>query len=127
MQFGEWLDHEISRRGWSQSELARRGGVSASAVQQVVTGITRPGPRVCQAVARAFEMPPEEVFRLAGLLTTSRPVRDGRRIVYEVNGDDLILDLWRALSPEDQAIVRDLMERLARIEPRIIGGETSGD
>lgn len=125
ISFGEWLDRQLSERGWSQSELARRGGVSASGVQQVVAGITRPGPKICRAVAVAFGISPEEVFRLANLMP-QRPqaVRDQRRIVYEVNGEERLLALWRALSVEDQGRVRDLMERLAELDPpRIIGEE----
>lgn len=65
---------------------------------------------------------------MAGLLTlpnvppNDRSVRERVRVVYEVNGDDLVLGLWRALSPEDQRIVRDLMERLVpENQARIIG------
>ena len=68
--FGEWLDRELAERGWSQSEAARRGRISASTVQQVVAGTTRPGVKLCQAIARAFDLPVEEVMRKAGLLPT---------------------------------------------------------
>jgi transcriptional regulator with XRE-family HTH domain len=125
--FGEWLDRERIKRGWSQSELARRGGkISPSAVQQVITGVTHPGPRLCQAVARAFEMPLEEVFRLAEILpprAKARPIRDSRRVVYEVNTDEVLLQQYHALRPEDQDRIRDMIERLGQIEPRIIGEE----
>lgn len=51
-------------------------------------------------------------------------MRERMRLVYEVNGDELVLQLWRALSPEDQRIVRDLMERLApENQARIVGEE----
>ena len=120
--FGEWLDKELIQRGWSQSELARRGGVSPSTVQQAVTGITKPGPRLCQAIARAFGMPAEEVFRLASLLP-SVPVVRSRRIIYETDTGDRILELWRRLNPDDQALISALLERLAAVAPRIIGDE----
>ena len=45
----------------SKSEAARRGRISASTVQQVVAGTTRPGVKLCQAIARAFDLPVEEV------------------------------------------------------------------
>lgn len=124
-EFGEWLDREIMNRGWSQSEVARRGVVSASAIQQVVAGITRPGPKVCRAIAKAFEMSPDEVFRLAGLLPIAGgpKARERRRVVYEADTEELLLSLWRALSIEDQERIRDMMERLARPAPRIIGEE----
>lgn len=66
---------------------------------------------------------------MAGLLTLpnapsgERPVRERVRVVYEFNGDELVLQLWRSLSPEDQRIVRDLMERLVpENQARVIGG-----
>jgi transcriptional regulator with XRE-family HTH domain len=122
--FGVWLDRELQARGWSQSEAARRGEMSSQMVNALVNGQSNPGLDSCQGIARAFKMPLEDVFRLAGILPAQpkdRPVRERVRVVYEVNGDDLVLQLWRALSPEDQRIVRDLMERLAQVEPRIIG------
>jgi len=64
---------------------------------------------------------------MAGLLTlpnvlpNGRPVRDSRRVVYEIDGDEVMLAKFRALNAADQTLVRDLIERLAGIEPRIIG------
>lgn len=69
-------------------------------------------------------MPPEEVFRLAEILPSRpkvHPVRDSRRVVYEVNADESLLAMYHALKPEDQDRVRDMIERLGQIEPRIIG------
>jgi transcriptional regulator with XRE-family HTH domain len=124
--FGEWLDQERTRRGWSQSELARRGKVSPSAIQQVISGVTRPGPRSCQAIALALEMPPDDVYRLAGLLPPrpkpARAVRDSQRVIYEIDSDQVLLAKFHALNPDDQALVRGLIARLVDCDaPRIIG------
>lgn len=58
-EFAVWLVHELEARGWSRAELARRsqGGITATAVDQVVNGQTRPGMKFARAVARAFDMP----------------------------------------------------------------------
>lgn len=122
--FVTWLNVELDRRGWPRSEAARRGDISESMWSKVISGYANPGLDFCRGVARAFNMPLEDVFRMAGILPwppNGHPVRDSRRIVYEINGDELVLELWRALSPTDQAIVRDLMERLGQMAPRIIG------
>lgn len=119
--FVRWVNGELNERGWSRSEAARRGGFSSSALDKVIGGFARPGTKLCQGLAKAFEVSPEEVFRRAELLP--QRVRDRRRVVYEVDTDELILRLWRALAPDDQGLVRDMMERLARREPRIIGEE----
>lgn len=123
--FVSWINTELNERGWSRSEAARRGGFSPSTLDKVIGGFSGPGPTLCRGLARAFERPPDEVFRLAGILPMQakqpRPVRDSRRVVYEINGDEVLLAQYRALSAADQALVRDLIERLGRLEPRIIG------
>jgi transcriptional regulator with XRE-family HTH domain len=125
--FVEWINTELNQRGWSRSEAARRGGFSPSTLDKVIGGFSHPGPTLCRGLAKAFERPPDEVFRLADLLparaASGRPVRDSRRIVYEVNTDEVLLARYHALRPEDQERVRDLIERLGQVEPRIIGEE----
>jgi transcriptional regulator with XRE-family HTH domain len=123
--FGEWLDQELQARGWSQSEAARRGEMSSQMVNALVNGQSNPGLDSCQGIARAFKIPLEDVFRMAGILpargANGRPMRDSRRIVYEVNTDEVLLAMYHALRAEDQERVRDLIERLGQLEPRIIG------
>jgi transcriptional regulator with XRE-family HTH domain len=66
--FVTWLTTEMETRGWNNSELARRAGLVPSAVSQVIAGNRGPGPDFCRSVARALSLPPEMVFRRAGLL-----------------------------------------------------------
>lgn len=68
MDFSDWLTEELNSRGWTYSELARRAEISHSTVSTVVSRASRPGPDFCLGIARAFSLPPEEVFRKAGLL-----------------------------------------------------------
>lgn len=68
LEFSEWLNEERNKRGWTQNELARRAGMTSSGVSQVITRRTFPGPEFCRGVARALGVPPERVFRKAGLL-----------------------------------------------------------
>ncbi len=72
-EFGAWLTDELERRGWSRSEAARRGGVSASMFDKVINGHAQAGPDFCNGVARAFRMAPETVFRRAGILPPLPP------------------------------------------------------
>ena len=62
--FADWLLAELEYRGWSRSETARRGGISASLIDQVTNGIGNPGIGFCRGIARAFDMPLEDVLRL---------------------------------------------------------------
>lgn len=63
-----WIDDELNKRGWSDSELARRGGISQSTVSMVRNGQRGASQVFCRAIAKAFDEPPERVLRLAGLL-----------------------------------------------------------
>ena len=119
--FIAWLNRELDDRGWPRAEAARRGGISESMFSKVIGGFANPGIDFCRGVSRAFGVPMEDVFRLAGILP-ARPAVRARRIVYEVDMDEQLLMLWRALTPEDQALVRDLLERL-QPKTRIIGDE----
>ena len=66
--FTGWLQDELNRRGWDQAELARRADVAQSHLSRVMSQLRNPGPDFCRAIARAFRVPPEDVFRRAGLL-----------------------------------------------------------
>lgn len=69
-------------RDWSQAELSRRAGVSRSTISKIMSGERGPGSEFCQSVAQAFNMPEEEVFRIAGLLS---PDPDIDPMLEEIN------------------------------------------
>lgn len=73
--FIKWLENELKERDLSQAKLARMAGFSRSAVNGVLTGARNPGIDLCEGIARAFKLQPEEVFRKAGLLP-ERPKSD---------------------------------------------------
>ena len=66
--FAGWVQSKLDEKGWSRLEAARRGEISASMFDKVINGYANPGPDFCTGVARAFGIPPEDVFRRAGLL-----------------------------------------------------------
>ena len=43
MKFAEWIVDELNSRGWSRSEAARRGSISPSMMDKVITGSSEPG------------------------------------------------------------------------------------
>lgn len=100
-----WLEGELSARGWSLADLARQARINPSSLSRVLTGSRRAGPELCRAIAEALKVPPEEVFRRAGLLP-------GERQVDEV-AEELLYYL-SAMAPDDRrlalAIVRTLFE-----------------
>jgi transcriptional regulator with XRE-family HTH domain len=76
MEFKEWLTKEMQSRGWNINDLARAAGVSRGALGNIVRGERSAGPDVCTGIANAFKLPPEQVFRRAGLLPQATPLHE---------------------------------------------------
>lgn len=128
MDFAMFVNGELDRRGWSRSEAARRGGISASMLDKVISGNARPGYRTCKGIARAFNLPIDEVLRMAGILPnvgrTPLIVHDTRAEYRSVTDEERERLLWafKQLSPADRELALDLVERLAgMLRPRIVG------
>lgn len=68
LEFSDWLFGMIEDYGWSQSELARRSGLTTASISRIVAGSRGVGKDACIAIAKAFQIPPETVFRAAGML-----------------------------------------------------------
>lgn len=52
MAFRDWLLDQIRTSGLSNSEIARRGGISHARISQVLRG-EAPGEKFCRGIARA--------------------------------------------------------------------------
>jgi transcriptional regulator with XRE-family HTH domain len=107
-EFVIWLDQELLQHGWSDHQLARRAGLSHSVISKARSGAS-PKWEACEALARALDLPPEIVFRKAGLLSP-------------LSGEPADLEEWRhllALLPE-----RDRYEllQIARLKLSLSGG-----
>lgn len=105
----QFLEQELSDRGWSIRELARRSRLSVSTVSDVINGHSAPGTRFCNGIARALDVPPERIFRIAEILPS--------RIIGNENTEREMLDYFRAMDPKDQqqilTITRALYESRA--------------
>lgn len=62
MNFSERLVRELSNRGWSRSEAARRGGISSSMFDKVINGYASPGIKFLKGLAQAFDLPLAEII-----------------------------------------------------------------
>jgi len=112
MDFSEWLESELKKRGWSQSQLAHRGRIKPNTVSRVLSRERNPGPEFCRAVARALGLPQEYVFRRAGLIDDPLPSSYIASRLAETPIDhltDQILQIILKLAPDERAEILDLL------------------
>lgn len=71
MEFSDWLQEQLNKRQWGQNDLRSRMGdvkISQGQLSRIMTGIRQAGPEACIAIAEAFGLSREEVFRARGWL-----------------------------------------------------------
>ena len=66
--FSEWLQAEMNKRGWSQSDLARAADLNRAVINKLLNGKSHPQPATLEAISRALKLPIETTYRAAGLL-----------------------------------------------------------
>ncbi len=103
VHFSQWLSEELRQRKMSQAQLARAANVSRATISKTVNQQSFPSAELCVAIARAFKLPPELVFRHAGLLPPKPEV---------VKGLEELTHLYGQLSELDQ---EELLE-IARLK-----------
>ena len=67
-RLSNWISEELSNKGWSGRELARRANISHTTVLDVVKGKRRPTWDFCASIAPVLGKNPAEVFALADLM-----------------------------------------------------------
>lgn len=92
-----WIDTEMRRRGWGNNELARQMGMSHAGVSKVLTGQNSISCEFCIGIAKAFDIPPEQVLRKAEIL----PPLPGPDLDRDPVLQDLV-DTARRLSPGER-------------------------
>ena len=111
MEFSDWLIQELNARDWTQADLARASGLTTAAISRLISGSRGAGPETCTAIANALKLPPEFVFRKAGLLPTERTEIDNDRRFRE----QIIEYKTRELSDDQQ---EELLQFLEFIQDR---------
>jgi transcriptional regulator with XRE-family HTH domain len=71
--FAEWLRGELDRRGLSQQDLARRGGMSSPGVSQIVRGTAQPRAESIVKIAIGLGEDPVSLLRSYGELPAPLP------------------------------------------------------
>ena len=104
LAFRQWLEDELKRRGWSQADLARASGLNSGYLSRILNMERQVGPQTCRNIARAMGLPPETVFRRAGLLppevNSDAPERRELLYLFEQlpeDGREMLLALARTV------------------------------
>jgi transcriptional regulator with XRE-family HTH domain len=74
--FSEWLQAEMDKRGWSQSDLARYADLNRAVINKLLNGKSHPQPPTLESISRALKVPIEVTYRAAGLLPTNPDTDD---------------------------------------------------
>lgn len=67
-KFTDWIEEKLRENSWKQADLARASNITTAALSRLLSQERGVGIETCLGIARAFNEPPEKVFRLAGLL-----------------------------------------------------------
>jgi transcriptional regulator with XRE-family HTH domain len=65
--FNDWLLDRLKEKGWSQSELARKSGLTTASISNYINGRI-PDKTALRKISKALGIPPIMVFEQAGLL-----------------------------------------------------------
>jgi transcriptional regulator with XRE-family HTH domain len=121
-----WLNEQVSVRGWTLRQVARKSGLSHTTVVDIANG-QRANPEIgtVTRLAKAFGADPVELCRVAGILPQRRLIGEGRAD-YDLGEDDdvRLIRLYRELPEDEKGFVMELVERLSgRRAARIVGRE----
>jgi len=75
--FSNWLTKQLQIRGMTPADLARASNKAPAVISRVLNDAREPAPETITAISRALNLPPETVFRAAGLLP-SKPDHNER-------------------------------------------------
>ena len=118
LRFAEWLQIEIDKRGWSQSDCARAADLNRAVINKLLNGKSNPQPFTLVAIARGFKIPVEMVYRAAGLLP---PSMDGDEATEE------LVYLYKSIqSPQRRATAMMLIKALVTEEENERRGDARG-
>ena len=83
--FAQWLQDQLDQRKWKQVDLAKAAELDRAVIHNLLKSKRGPGETTIKAIAKALNLPPEEVYRVANFLppiaqVTERDERINHRI-----------------------------------------------
>lgn len=85
ISFQEWLNEQLRLEGWTQADLARIAKVDGGVISRLLTGERSPKPETLVSIAKAFRLPPEQLFRIAGVLPSHSINERSTRLAYRIS------------------------------------------
>jgi len=109
-KFASWLEDELAARNWKPADLAARANVAQATISNILNSNREVGYKTALAIARALNVPPDYVFREAGILPPS-PGTERDPTFQE------IVDIMRNLPPEErQEVLEYALFRYRRLD-----------
>lgn len=102
-KFANWLNERMKERGWNQSETAERANLSRTTISDFLASTAPIGFEACNKLAKAFNIYPPEVFRIAGLIPPV-PEKDTKI--------EILVHRFSQLNNNDQQTILDLADFL---------------
>lgn len=96
--FSEWLTARMQEKGWSNADLANAAGINRQVIWGWLNRNKKPSQEMLKAIAKALELPVEQVYRAAGGLP---PISDDDEWIEMIEAEarqlpnDLKESVWR--------------------------------
>lgn len=105
LSFPDWLRSQLEERDWRQADLARRARIDTGLLSRIISGERLPSREVCVSISRAMDIPEQEVYRRAGLLSEKTALTErAERVMHllgDLTDDDVqFLEQWARLRVE---------------------------
>lgn len=113
--FPAWLLAELEKRNMSQADLARKSSVTAPQISRIISGSRGAEGRTLSAIAKALKLPPEEVYRAAGILPPEP---------FEKRLTNQITHLTNLLPPNEQQDILEFVKFRLRLSEQRGKNET---
>lgn len=120
--FGDWLQSQMDERGWSRATLARKAKMTTGAISHIINETRGAGPEFCLAISDALRIPPEEIFRRAGLLPPESErdtaTQEAAYLFAQLGAYDrqqVLEDMRRRMNQENYHVLKEAQEMYAVI------------
>jgi len=87
LDFPQWLQEEMNKRGWGQSDLAREARINRQVIWGYLNRNKKPNRDILVKIAKAFDVPPEDVYMMAGFELSKPDINDPwiRKMVHKLS------------------------------------------